>query len=440
MSKQVWCRQSAPTLSATASTINIAGGTANSTVADALNNSPCPAAGVLSNLTIALDAAPASGTTKIFTLRVNNVDSAMAVTIDDAHTSATYSGAGISVSAGDLLCISYTKTGTPGSSSLASVSWVFTGSNGVSIYMGTGLGVSTTTPAWTGPFVPGAITTTAANLAQNVVAAPGTITGYYATMGPALGSTGSYKSTIYLNGVAQDGTSGTPDTRVTLVCAANTRVNGNTSFTLPVVAGDLVYIQIDSLSSPSSKTLAYGIAFTATNAGDSNMCWGLATVPNGNGSSTNFNGPQNIFTASWSTEPNRLATVADKFKLSGMQIVLTAAPGGGASRTFVNRKNSNTGSMSVALSASASGSDTSAAHADSYSPLDTICFFESAVSGSPAAATGTVGFIQTVVGGNPPGKAQTGNKKGGGGATNQFNPGGTIVQTVGNAGVSSVGL
>ena len=438
MSKQVWAREFACTLSSTASTFSLGGGAAASTIADAANNVVCPAAGVISALTVAIDTAPAAGTTKIFTLRVNNVDTAMVITIDENHTSATYAGTGITVAAGDLLCVSYTKTGTPGSSTIASISWVWTGQSGVSIYVGGNTTINTTTPRWYGPFSPGeSTTTTAANLAQNVVAAPGTITGYYVTVPAVAGTTGSYTFTLFKNGTAQNGTSGTPDTRLTYTCSA-ARVTSNVSFSLAVVAGDLVYLQIDSNSTPSSKTYSFGLAFTATNAGESNFCWSLPTFPGSVGVNS-FNGPHcSVGAISWNTVGARQSIVADKFKLYNMQMWATAAPGGATSRTFSNVQNGSAGSLAVTLTTGATGSDLT--HQINYAALDLICFNESAISGSPAAATGSVGFVQFIQGGNPPGKSQGGSKKSGGGDTNNSVPGGTQVQTVGNAGVSSVSL
>jgi hypothetical protein len=357
----------------------------------------------------------------------------MVVTLDDAHTSGQYSGAAISVAAGDLVSIIYTKTGTPGSSAAATISWMWTGTK--SIYMGSNFALNTTTPRWISCFAPSETSSTvAANIVHNVVAAAGNITDLYATLAAVAGTTGSYTFTIYKNGVAQDGSGGTPDTRVTLVNAA-TRVSGNSSFTLAVVPGDTVYIQIDSISSPSTKTGAVGIAFQSTTGGESQMCWSVPSIPSSNGGVNNFNGP-NLSNLTWNTVGNRQSTTCDKFKLYGLQVVLATAPGGVTSRSFTNIQNGSNGTITCTITGVATtGSDV--AHTDSYAAGDTICFFESATSGTPAASIGTVGFIQFVQGGNPPGKSVGGNKKIGGGAVNALQPGGTICMTIGNAGNSS---
>lgn len=424
MSKQVWAREFGCVTSATDGGFGL-GGTALGTSPSEGVKCVIPANGTIDKLTVSVDTAVAASASKIFTLNVNGSSSALTGTIAAGQTQVVCTGGPISVSAGDIVYVAYTHTGTPGANTLMTVSWVFNGSSsGESIYIGSNAGVSTTTPAWMGAFNPGnATSTTAAIDAHNVCSAPGTITKLYATLAPAAGAVGQYKFTIYKNGTAQDGTSGTPDTRLTLTNVASTRVTSNSSFSLSVAAGDTVYVQIDSLSSPSSKTAGIGLAFTATNAGESNVCWAIPTIP-GASSSTSYNGPHSSVGATgWNTEGSRLAIVADKFKLYNLRIVLSAAPGGATSRSFINRKNSGSGTITVTLTTVTTGSDLT--HQDNYAALDTICFFESAVSGSPAAAQGTVGFTQFIQGGNPPGKSQQGSKKGGGGGVNLSVPGGT---------------
>jgi hypothetical protein len=437
MSKQVWAREFACVLSSSAVTFSIAGSPAVATIADPTNATPIPASGTIGQLTIWIDTLPAAATSKIFTVVVNGTPSAMVVTLDNTHQQATYAGAAISVSAGDRVWISYTVTGSPGSSSIANISWVFTGSNGVSIYCGGPAGLSTTTPAWLQPFMPSAGTsTTVATDAQIMIPTGGTITGYYATLASAAGAVGSYRLTLYKNGVIQDGTSGSPDTRLTLTNVNNSRVNGNTSFTLSVVAGDLIYMQVDSVSSPSSKSLAFGVAFTATNAGESILAWTFPTTPNSNGGSVNFNGPHNLISTGWNSEANRQSVVADKFKITAMRVWMTTGPGAGKSRTFENRKNLASGAAS--LSITDTNTNNSVVASTSYSALDTICFYESAVAGStPTQGTGSVAMVMFIQGGNPPAKSQQGNKKNAGGAVNSIQPGGTICMTLGNAGNSS---
>jgi len=431
MAKQVWCRQFTITISSTQNSFSPCG--APSLDTDAKTGTPAPAAGTIADLFVAIDVLPAAGTTKVFTLAINGTPTAMAVTLDDAHTSGQYSGAAITVAAGDLVSIIYTKTGTPGASAAATISWMWSGTK--SVYMGSNFALNTTTPRWIGCFSPSETSSTvAANIVHNVVAAAGNITDLYATLAAAAGTTGSYTFTIYKNGVAQDGSGGTPDTRVSLTNAV-TRVSGNASFTLPVVAGDTVYIQVDSVSSPSTKTGAVGIAFQSTTGGESQMCWSLASITGTGGGVNSYSGPH-LANLSWNTVGNRKSTVCDKFKLYGLRMVLATAPGGVTSRTFVNVQNDIAGTVTCTITGVATtGSDTT--HTDSYAAADTICFLESAVSGSPAASIGTVGFIQFVQGGNPPGKSQGGNKKNGGGAVNSLQPGGTICMTIGNAGNSS---
>ena len=428
MSQQVWAREAALTLGNSAVSIGLCGPGGAGVI---------PASGTIDKLTIILDAVVAASATKVFTLTVNGTPTALTGTIVATQSGIVCTGGPISVTVGDLVSIEYTKTGTPGSSTTIQISWVFASTTtGQSIYMGSGITINTTTPRWCGAFAIGdAGVTTAASVVTSVAAAAGTITAMYVSVPASAGSTGSYTFTLYKNGVIQDGTSGTPNTKVTIVNSTS-RVDGSSSFSLSVAAADQFYIEIVSVSTPSTKTCSIGLQFTATNAGESQFCWPLPSFPSANGGVNNFNGPHPGGTIpSWSTEATRGATVAAKFKLSGMQMWAVTAPGATKSRTFENRKNSGSGSMSLTISGtSTTGSDLT--HSDNYAALDFICFYESATANTPTASTGSVGFIQTVQQGNPPGKSQQGNKKNGGGGVNIFTPGSTQMLFT-NPGVSS---
>ena len=434
MSKQVYLRYAAPSLGGVAATLNMSGETVTG------GGSVCPAAGTIDKLTIDIKTV-VSGTgtpTKTFTLAVNGTPSALTGTIAAGASTVVCTGGPITVAAGDLLTIAYTIHGTPNVSSIISVSWIFNSNTAnESIYlMGPGL-YNTTTPGYIGLFGVGVTRTTTASIGLTVAAAAGVITKLYIGVIAAAGTTGGYNFTIKKNGTLQDGSGGTPNTVINYTCSISATV-ASSSFSLTVAPGDILQVQIDSISSPSNKTIYISNNFISTNAGESQMVWNNGAPPSANGGSTNFNTISNDFSnPTWDTEDNRKLLLADKFNAYGLQVILLSAPGVGTSRTFETRKNSGSGVNALTISGtSTTGSDL--VHTDRYAAGDYFAWYESATSGSPASNGMRVALIQSTAAGNPPGKSQGGSKKSGGGATNSSVPGGTQVQTIGNAGVSSV--
>lgn len=433
MSKQVITKHASTTLgnSATSMGFPVSGATQSAE----LSKTPFAATGTLGKMYVVIDVLPAAGTTKVFTLVVNGSTTACVVTLDDTHLSGQYTGTPIAVTAGDVLSIQYTITGTPGSSAACSIAFEFTSTNAnQSVHCGGAAPLTSTTPRWLEALNPNDFVNTTALIQSNcIVSAPGTVTAMYFSIAAAAGTTGSYKATIYLNGTAQDGTAGTPDTRITIV-NATTRTDSVATFSLAVVAGDLLAIQVDAISAPSSKTGAFGLQFTSTNAGESNLSFALPSYPSSGGGVNSYNTIR-AGSLSWSTITARNSVVPSKFRLNNMQVYFTVAPGGVTSRTFIPINSGSNGNQTVTVSgANTTGSDLT--NKDTYANAgDTFGVFESAVSGSPAASLGSIGFTMFIQGGNPPGKGQQGNKKSGGGGVNLQSPGGTGLLVIGNPGL-----
>lgn len=433
MSKQVIIRRAAIALNTSDTFLSFPVSSSGST-AD-IARTPFPSAGTLGKMYVVIDVLPAAGTTKVFTLVVNGSTTACVVTLDDTHLSGQYTGAPIAIGSGDYAYIAYTHTGTPGASAALSIAFEFTSTNAnESVHCGGELTLTSTTPRWIEALNPNDFVNTTALIQSNcIVSAPGNITAMFFSIGAAAGTTGSYKATIYKNGTAQDGTSGTPDTRITIVNVI-TRVDSSAAFTLSVVAGDLLAIQIDGISTPSSKTGAIALRFQSTNAGESNLSFALPSYPSSGGGVNSYNTVRQG-SLSWSTITARNSVVPSKFRLNNMQVYFTVAPGGVTSRTFIPINSGSNGNQSVTVTgASITGSD--ATNKDTYANAgDTFGVFESAVSGSPAASLGSIGFTMFIQGGNPPGKGQQGNKKSGGGGVNLQSPGGTGLLVIGNPGL-----
>jgi hypothetical protein len=401
-----------------------------------LSRTPFPTGGTLGKMFVWLDATPASGTTKVFTLYINGSPTACVVTINDTGPSGQYTGAAVAINSGDYVYIAYTHTGTPGSSAAATISFEFTGTSAsTSVYCGGAIPLTSTTPRWFECFNPSDFINTTALIQSNcVVSAPGTITAMYFSIGAAAGTTGSYKVTIYKNGTAQDGTGGTPDTRITITNVI-TRVDSSAAFSLPVVAGDLLVIQCDGISTPSSKTGALALRFVATNDGESNLSFALPSFPSSVGA-TSYN-TKRYGSLSWNAVTAREIYIAAKFKLQNFYMYFTVAPGATKSRTFVSVNNGSTGANTITVAdANTTGSDLT--HKETYAAAgDRFAVQESAVANTPTASLGSMGFTMFIQPGGNAGKGDSGNKSGGGGV-HLLQPGGALYMNIGNAGLDIV--
>lgn len=72
-----------------------------------------PFSAVLKNFYVELGGAPGAGTSWILTVTVNEVDSALVVTISDTDTTGSDTTHTVSVSPGDRIAIKASKTGSP---------------------------------------------------------------------------------------------------------------------------------------------------------------------------------------------------------------------------------------------------------------------------------------------------------------------------------------
>lgn len=90
--------------------------------------SPIPCDGTISHMYTILTVAPGVGNSRLTALMVNGSASALSVTISDANTTGNDTSNSVSVSAGDLVSVRSTVTGTPGGSRI-SVGMKFTPNN-----------------------------------------------------------------------------------------------------------------------------------------------------------------------------------------------------------------------------------------------------------------------------------------------------------------------
>jgi hypothetical protein len=247
-----------------------------SATTEATNSTPWSVAGVFSNLKVELSAAPGTGVTDVFTLRINGVDTGITVTIsgaaavlasDTTHTA--------SIAVGDRVTLKRVHTGGTGASSVVSFSFDFDSTNagelGFTSCQRQGIGTPSTPALRTG--------LTGFNVAGwsddsvgiytylDVVGAAGSLTRYdvHDYSGSSPGSGNSFTFVIYRNGVKQDGSGGTVDTRSSY---GNTDVSTSWTGSLPVAVGDSLFLEMHFTGSPSAwQTPQFSCRFLATTAG-----------------------------------------------------------------------------------------------------------------------------------------------------------------------------
>lgn len=410
---------------------------------EALSTIHVAAATVFSKLSVKLASAPGAGTSYTYTLFKNGSATAVTCTISNTNTSAQDTTNSASFAAGDTISIKRTRTGAPaGVIHQISIQAEATSAND-SVYgsQADTVGLDSTNTRHAGVFwSKNDFWAGTATDVQNIVAAAGNITKYYIKFtdnSPGVGK--SYTFAIYKNGVKQDGSGGTVDTRLTV---SDTNTTGNVSFTLPVSPGDYVWLEATPSGTPTSCKTNVGVAFSATTAGQSNIC-GFIQSTLSTGLTQYFNICGN--TAIDSTEANvGFIGGQDVFQLSGFQIKLSAAPGlaaSGKSYTFDGRLNaaSPTNDLSVQiLEVATTGSDTNPAHKVLISSASDIVNYRSVPANTPTAPGFT--WYSAIIGapssGGGAGKGPGGSgKKSGGGGLNKLVPGGANVYNIGNPGL-----
>ena len=324
-----------------------------------------PIAGNFQNLAITLSGSPGTGSTVVYTIRVNESPSGLTCSIVAPATSCSDTSNKAAIAAGDRVSIHFnrTVTGTPASASPHIAVEFDSTTLGASTNSSSGIQANTGATFYAPIF--GyctnctAATTTALVIAP--VATAGTVTSMYILQSAAPGASKTFTYTLVKNGTPQDGTGGTVNTVVALTgtgsCPSGANCHGNTSFSLSVVAGDTLYVQGVPTSAPAATKFSVGLAFAATATGQFNFCG--SQNGNDSASATRYTMAQNL-SAPNATEANRYATFGpNSYTFGKMQLRAAAAPGVGTTRTLNFRVNSGGTTPSVTLSGASqtTGSD-----------------------------------------------------------------------------------
>lgn len=182
--------------------------------------------------------------------------------------------------------------------------------------------------------------------ASSLVGVAGTITTLRINTGAAPSGGQSRVYTIYKNGVAQDGSGGTTDTRITQT-SGNATASG--TFTLSVAAGDRISLNVTATGGAANTDTSGSIAFVG--ATETVMYGGATTETLGTTAATVYFEPYpETDEVSSTTEGDVEQIGADGLTIGGMRIYLVGAPGTGDSRVYTLRKNGVDTDLSVSLS------------------------------------------------------------------------------------------
>jgi hypothetical protein len=227
--------------------------------------------GILQNFSPTLETAPGSGNTLTLTIWQNGSSTSVAVTFSGTATTAAPSANTITMADGDDLMVEITVTGTPAATWIQStVEWVPTVS-GQQLYGGY-------TQSYLGGgggggykdlfFLNDTAEASPGNLSKFIVTQPGTITAWTFYAIPAFG-TPIYEFCISVDRgsgfVDQDGSGGTPDTRITMDGSGAFPMTVTASFSLHLDAGDIVTYRHTNTTGgfPSAIRSNIGVAFTS---------------------------------------------------------------------------------------------------------------------------------------------------------------------------------
>ncbi len=393
-------------------------------------------AGTIQNVGFTANSNPGVGTGWTFTLRKNGADTAITFTIINA-TSGSDTTHTVSFVAGDYFDWKVVPTNTPVGFSLKYCYFELVTAAKECMYFSSG--------TYTGVDVYGGFSFNLPDNAQanvpTVIPADGTVTAVRLSQVGA-GTSGSFNFILNKNGTDQDGTGGTVNTACSLSLANGSSITfANATFSLPVTAGDLLYIHADAVSSPSaSKSISYCYTFVPTGDAAPVMCEsGGGTM--GTAAATEYMdciSPLPNAGVSETTPIDTPLLCSLPMNIGSFYVRLSGAPGATKTRTFSLRKNAVAQTLSIVVTGAAqtTGNDTAAGHKVRVNSGDTIGIQDVIAASSTGVSRITYGFGMSLVGGGKgAGGGSSGGKGGKGGGLNVQTAGGASFLQIGNPGL-----
>ncbi len=374
---------------------------------------PVQASGRVRNLYINLSTAPGVGKSRDFVFMVNGSDTSVAVTISGTATSGnTAVGVEAAFSRYDLITLHSRVTGGPATTDVFYWMEAEFDEPYVSVYgNGTVTTVSDTVgvTVYQNPLFPVATNWDASRAGyESRIACDGSITGLAGKYQITMTGSDQYELSLYLNGVKQDGSGGTVDTRTYVNASsdvADSQSIGKGSFNLPVVIGDHVAVGCKATAGNPfggggvlGLRMAVMTRFEATADGEFMICYTSSALP-GVGA-TQYDTPQSYQASTWdSTESNRgqkVGLMSSPLHILGATRKLTTAPGGIQSRTMTVRVNGADSDVTIPLTGgSNTGQDSGDAEYATGDTFDLKAVTSAAPAGSAFEYIGLRGWMQS---------------------------------------------
>lgn len=348
-------------------------------------------AGTLRNLDVELDTPPGAGDSYTFTLRLNGADTGITGSIANSATTLRVTGVDVAVVPGDYVNLKVVSSGSPAASGDIWGSIEFESTNTAeSLYGGTiGLESSGST-RYEGVLRCTQTPSTTPEVARSVMPCSGTFTAMYSRADSAPGGGDGVTLYINKNGVRQDGTGGTVNTTLSMIATAA----ANTTFTLPVVAGDLLYLEIVGAAFGGIKYRSVGYRFVADTDGQSMI--GSTRMALSNSAVARYFPVPSFLNAADGESTDGTATRGKPgisgFSIGSMSVKLETAPGGSLTRTFTLRRNgTDTG---LTLTITGAGTTGSASFQVDYADGDTFNLKQVASTSGVVASNFAVSYTQ----------------------------------------------
>jgi hypothetical protein len=302
---------------------------------------PVLVAGTFRNMKLTLPSVQTKAQT--FTLRENGSDTALTFTIPAGELTGQIAGVDVAHAAGGEIALARTLPDGSGATvpigSTFSIEWEAASGNACVHGHGSQGLLSLLGSTYAGLLHHGSNPNFSEDDAPNLIAAPGTVTHWKHVLDAAPGAGKSYIFTIVKVvagvGIEQDGTGGTPDTRITI---ADAETEGSATFSLPLVRGDLVYRKCEPVGSPAFARVRTGVVLVSDTTDQSNLC---GTTNDGIGTGPEYNTIAAGSEHPWDPTEVGLTVLGAvrSLTLSGLIVAVDDAPGSGDAWTFLIRRN-----------------------------------------------------------------------------------------------------
>lgn len=290
----------------------------------------------ITEFTMMLDTAPGASASRTYTLRKNGADTAVTVTFGAADVTQTWTGS-VSFSAGDLIGLQHTATGTPTAPGNSYWYTMMNTTGNKALLMSGGANVvDTSATNYQNPFG-GTSWVTAVTDNDVPVPTPGNITKLAVTANSSPGSGKSYNISVRLNNASDNLT----------VNIANGATSGSATGSVALVATDAIVVKSAPSGTPTGLAFGWCVTFEPTTAGETFIGFGVGTALST--SSTQYNQPQGTGAGFSTTESAKLMKPPE-VTFKKMYVRITAAPGVASSRVFTLRDNGGSSALTVTIS------------------------------------------------------------------------------------------